>query len=186
MSVTRIATRYAKSLLDLSVERNELAVVAADISTLQAALNNRDLLLMFKSPIISNDKKNAILKALFGGKLSELTMAYLTLLVNKNRESYLPDIAAEFARQHKAMQNITSVKVTTATELTEAVMAEIRQKLAGSGVATDRLEVDSKIDPAIIGGFILEFDNKRYDASVASKLGDLKQEFSKNLYVKEF
>jgi F-type H+-transporting ATPase subunit delta len=186
MSIIRIATRYAKSLLDLSVERNELAAIAADINTLQTALTNRELLLMFKSPIISNDKKNAILKALFEGKLNDLTMAYLTLLVNKNRERYLPEIAAEFVRQHKVMQHITSVKVTTATELTEAVMAEIRQKISSSGVSTEKLDVESKIDPAIIGGFILEFDNKRYDASVANKLNDLKQEFNKNLYVREF
>jgi F-type H+-transporting ATPase subunit delta len=118
--------------------------------------------------------------------MDPLTMAYLTLLVNKNREGYLPEIAAEFAVQYKAMQGITSVKVTTAAPLSDAVLADLKARLLASGVTNPHLDIETKVDAELVGGFVLEFDNKRYDASVANKLAELKSEFTKNLYVREF
>ncbi|MBL7826335.1 MAG: ATP synthase F1 subunit delta [Saprospiraceae bacterium] len=186
MSVIRIATRYAKSLMDLAIEQNKLAGVSADINLIATAVHHRDLYMMLKSPIIHADKKNAVLEAIFKSKVDALTMAYLELLVNKGREAYLPEIAAEFVRQYKVMQNITTVTVTTASEMTESVLAELKKQLLASGATTEKLDVITKIDPELIGGFVLEFDNKRFDASVAQKLEDLKNTFSKNLYIKEF
>ncbi|MCC7246600.1 MAG: ATP synthase F1 subunit delta [Saprospiraceae bacterium] len=186
MSVTRIATRYAKSLLDLAIEQDQVAQVHADIKTLAEAVKNRDLYLMLKSPIIKNDMKNAALAALFGSSMSKLTMLYLKLLVEKNREMYLPEIAAEFVEQYKTLQKITSVKVITATPLSDAVLNDLKLRLQKSGITHANLDVQTAIDEDLIGGFVLEFDNKRYDASVASKLVDLKNDFSKNLYVKEY
>ncbi|MDX1913366.1 MAG: ATP synthase F1 subunit delta [Saprospiraceae bacterium] len=186
MSVTRIATRYAKSLIDLAIEQGKLPQVSADISALSAAAKNRDLYLMLKSPIISADKKNAVLDAIFGKSLDQLTMAYLTLLVNKGREMYLPEIAAEFAAQYKNMQKITTVKVISAVPLSEAVLSDLKTRMLKSGITHPNLEVETAVDPEIIGGFVLEFDDKRYDASVANKLMELKSEFTKNLYIKEY
>lgn len=186
MSVTRIATRYAKSLIDLAVEQGKLAQVSNDILSLSAAAKNRDLHLMLKSPIISADKKNAALNALFGKKMDSLTMAYLTLLVNKGREGYLSEIAAEFVEQYKSMQKITVVKVISAVPLSETVIADLKSHILKSGITNANLEIETSIDPELIGGFVLEFDNKRYDASVFNKLAELKSEFTKNLYIKEY
>ncbi len=186
MSVIRIATRYPKSLLELSNDQNKLSAVHADILTLQTAVQNRDLYLMLKSPIIQNDRKVAALDALFKSSMDPLTMGYLNLLVTKNREMYLPEIVAEFISQYKQLQKITSVTITTATEMSETLLADLRKKLLASDVTSDNLDVTAKVDPDLIGGFVLDFDNKRYDASVAHKLEELRSQFSKNLYVKEF
>ncbi len=186
MSVIRIATRYAKSLMELAEEQGSLEQVQADMQTLHAAAQSRDMHLFLKSPIIHADKKIAALKEMFQGKLSTLTMLYLQLLVNKGREGYLPEITAEFATQYKVLKKITSVTVTSAAPLSEAVLADLREKLLASGVTSENLDVTTKVDPELIGGFVLEFDNKRYDASIAHKLDTLKAQFSKNLYVKEF
>jgi F-type H+-transporting ATPase subunit delta len=186
MSVTRIATRYAKSLIDLAIEQGKLEEVSADMKSLATAAKNRDLYLFLKSPIIQADKKNAALEAIFKGKLDKLTMLYLTLLVNKGREAYVPEIAAEFVVQYKTLKKITSVRVVTAAPLSDAVLADLKKKLLASGVTAENLDIETKVDPELIGGFVLEFDNKRYDASVAHKLDELKASFSKNLYVKEF
>lgn len=186
MSVTRIATRYAKSLIELAVEQGKLAQVSTDVNTLAAAAKNRDLHLMLKSPIISADRKNAALNALFGSNMDSLTMAYLTLLVNKGREGYLPEIAAEFVAQYKTIQKITTVKVIAAAPISDAVVADLKSRLLASGITHPNLEIVTSVDPDLVGGFVLEFDNKRYDASVANKLAELKAEFTKNLYIKEF
>ena len=186
MSVIRIATRYAKSLIELAVSQDKLEQVFADINTLKAATQNRDLRLLLKSPIVHGDKKMAVLNALFQNQLDTLTMSYLQLLVSKGREMYVPEIALEFANQYKALKHITSVTVTSATPLSDEVLNNLRGKLLNSGVTSENLEIQVKIDPSLIGGFVLEFDNKRYDASVASKLVDLKADFMKNQYVREF
>ncbi|MFN0216933.1 MAG: ATP synthase F1 subunit delta [Saprospiraceae bacterium] len=186
MSVTRIATRYAKSLIELAVEQGKLAQVSTDIQSLASSVANRDLKLMLKSPIISADKKNAALNAIFGKQMDSLTMAYLTLLVNKGREGYLPEIASEFVEQYKNLQKITTVKVISATPLSDGVLADLKSRLLKSGITNANLEMESSIDPELLGGFVLEFDNKRYDASIANKLLELKSEFKKNLYIKEY
>jgi F-type H+-transporting ATPase subunit delta len=186
MSVNRIATRYAKSLMELAQEQGKLTQVSADMVSLASAVQHRELSLMLKSPIIYGDKKIAVLDALFKDKFDALTMSYLELLVNKGREVYIPEISAEFASQHKTMQKITSVTVTTATEMSEAVLNQLKKKLLESGVTTENLEVVTKVDPKLIGGFLLEFDSKRYNASIAHKLEELRSAFSKNLYIKEY
>ena len=186
MSVVRIATRYAKSLIDLASEQGKLDPVYADMQYLQEVVKNRDVYLLLKSPIIHADKKVKIVEALFSSKVDVLTMLYLRLLINKRREMYLPEIALAFDQQFKTLRKITSVTVTTATPMSESLLDDLRKKLLASGVTSENLDIETKIDPDIIGGFILEFDNKRYDASVEQKLKELKSQFSKNLYIKEF
>jgi F-type H+-transporting ATPase subunit delta len=186
MSVTRIASRYAKSLLELAIDQNTVEPVHADMDTLQSAARNRELYLFLKSPIIQGDKKIAVLHALLENKINPLTMAYLDLLVKKGREMYIPEIAAEFIIQYKKLKKITSVRVISAAPLSESVLDSLRTKLLGSGQTTVNLEIETVVDPNLIGGFVLEFDNKRYDASVANKLVELKSEFLKNQYVREF
>ena len=186
MSVTRIATRYAKSLLELANEQGKLEAVHTDVLLLQSASKNRDLHLMLKSPIIHADKKISVFKVLFGDKMDNLTMAYMSLLANKGREGYLPEITAGFLNQYRAYKKITAVRIVTSEPLGESVLSSIRSQIISSGVATDNLEVETATDPALIGGFVLEFDNKRYNASLSHKLEEMKDLFTQNLYVKEF
>ena len=186
MSVLRIATRYAKSLIELAVDQAKLEQVYSDITLLKASTANRDLYMFLKSPIVHADKKNAVLDALFKDKVDTLTLAYLHLLVNKGREMYLPEIATEFVHQYKILKHITTVEVTSATPLSDGVLDNLRKKLLASGATAENLDIETKVNPKLVGGFILQFDNKRYDASVANKLAELKSEFMKNQYIKEF
>jgi F-type H+-transporting ATPase subunit delta len=186
MSVTRIATRYAKSLIELAVEQGKLPQVSADVQALASASQNRDFYLMLKSPIISADKKNAAIKAIFGKQMDTLTLAYLQLLVNKGREVYLSEIASEYLSQYKTLQKITTVKITTANPMSEDTLKTLKTKILESGITHENLDIETSVNPDLIGGFTLEFDSKRYDASIANKLVELKSEFSKNPYIKEF
>ncbi|MCS7037111.1 MAG: ATP synthase F1 subunit delta [Saprospiraceae bacterium] len=186
MSNHRIAARYTKSLIALAVERGELEAVHSDMQLLDKAVQSRDFYLLMKSPIVPADKKLAVVKALFEGKVSALTLGYLQLLIRKGREAYLPEVAREFFNQYKAIRRITSVRIISAGPLSEAVLEQIKERIRTSGLATENLEITTHIDPSLVGGFILEFDDKRYDASIASRLADLRAEYSKNQYVREF
>ena len=184
MSVIRISSRYAKSLLDLAVERNELDTVYGDMLLFQKMLANRDLYLMLKSPIINATKKLSIFKTLFEGKISKTTLAFFDIIVSKGREMYLPEITHEFIRQYKVKMKISTVYLTTATELSEQQMADIKNKLLATSVTQDSIEFVTKIDPEIIGGYIVQIGDNLYDASVKHKLTQFKKEFIDNEYIK--
>lgn len=175
MSVQRIAGRYAKSLLDLSQEQNKLDRVLEDVKSFQAASENRDFYLLLKSPIINARKKLSVLEALFKDKYDETTMAFLRILVNKGREPHLPEIAAEFIAQYKKIKHISTVKVTTAKPMTDAALKALTAKLAASDATEQTVEVETAVDPELIGGFVLEMNDKIYDASVAQKLEEVKR-----------
>ena len=82
----RLASRYAKSVLDLAVERGQLEKVYNDMLYLQQVIkSSRDFLNLLRSPIVSTDKKIAVIDAVIGKNVSELTGAFTRLLVNKNR-----------------------------------------------------------------------------------------------------
>ena len=128
MSVTRIASRYAKSLIDLSVEQNKLERILEDVQSFKEVSKNRDFYLLIKSPIVNASKKEDIINSLFEGKYDELTMAFLRILVNKGREAYLPEIADEFVNQYKEIKHISTVKLTTAAPLGAETVSRIKQK----------------------------------------------------------
>ena len=87
----RLATRYAKSLLDLAVERGQLEQVFADMQVLQQICSgNRDFVNLLGSPVVKGDIKRKIVEAVTAGRITELTSAFNSLLIKKGRESNLP------------------------------------------------------------------------------------------------
>ncbi len=183
MQNPRLASRYAKSLLDLAKEQNCLDAVLQDVKLLDTVnKGNREFENMLKSPIIKADKKLQILTAVFGSRLSSLTNAFITLLVNKGREASLPEMITAFIRQYKEMMNIKTVKLTTAMPLSDTVKSAILQQVKTS-LPNNTIELNEVIDAKIIGGFVLEMDDKLFDASILRDLNDVKNQFLKNIYV---
>lgn len=186
MSVIRIASRYAKSLIDLSLDQNKLERVLEDIQGFQKATKQRDFSLLLKSPIVNPDKKKSIIKAIFEGKFDDLTMAFINIIINKGREAYLADIANEFVAQYKKIKHISTVRVTSAAPLSEETLEAIKKQLKSSSATEENIELETAVNPDLIGGFVIEFDDKLYDASVAHKLDQLKKEFSGNAFMKSY
>lgn len=185
-SHSRISVRYAKSLLGLAIDHNKVDEVKRDFDFIAETLQHKQLASVFKSPIITADKKAGVVDALYKGKISDLSLQYLNLLINKGREPFLAEIASEYQEICLKYKHITDIKVISAAPLTEQLLAELKDKLTSSSVTDQSVKITNIVDPSIMGGFILEFDDKRYDASVLSKLNELNSQFSKNLYIKEF
>lgn len=183
MSVNRIATRYAKSILDLAMEMDQVELVLADMEMLLKVMNeSADLRAFLKSPIIAFNRKRQIIGKLFEGKVSTLTLKFMELLAGKQREMYLPEIAQQYQQQYKNLKHISTVKITSAAELTPEVLATIRQKLENGPIGFENVEIKTKIDPSLVGGFIIELGDYVYDASVRHQLDELRKEFTGNLY----
>ena len=141
MSVQRIASRYAKSLIELANEQNSLEEVTQDMRNMQEYLKNRDLYLLFKSPVVSTDKKKQIFHTVFDGKLHKMTSAFLDILTTKGREGYMPEVATEYIKQYKRLKNISTVRLTTAVELSDEMVQAIHDKLKASGATDSNVEM---------------------------------------------
>jgi len=179
----RLAARYAKSLVDLSIERNQLEEVYKDMQYLQALCKgSREFVNLMRSPVVAADKKKAIVIAVTKGKVSELTDAFNILLINKGRESDLPEVVEAFIDQYNEIKDIHKVKLTSAVALSDELKNTITEKVK-TAYELGSIELEAKVDPKLIGGFVLEFNNNLVDATVLRDLKDIKKQFAKNTYV---
>jgi len=179
----RLAARYAKSLIDLSIEKNQLEEVYKDMLYLQAVCKqSREFVNLLKSPVIHADKKEAILKSITDGKVGVLTDAFNKLLVNKGRESFLPEIIDAFIEQYKRNKNIHTIKLTTASPVSEELKQQIVNNVQQQ-TAFPNVELEAAVNEDLIGGFVLEFGGTLVDASVAYDLAKIKSQFQNNDFI---
>ena len=177
MSQTRIAYRYAKSLLDLASDQGQTSAIVRDVESIKGALENKDLLNLVKSPIINATKKLSIFKKIFGDQISQLTSLFLTKVIQKGRENIIPEILNSFEAQYNESQGIVAVHVTAAKPLTDEHIAQIKSIVAQKRPGSKDARLSVSIDASLIGGFIIDFENQRLDNSVKSKLENLKSSF---------
>ncbi len=180
MANFRIATRYAKSILDLGIEQNTLEGIYNDMVTIKEAMSNRDFKLFVKSPIIKASKKISVFKAIFGDSLSKTTGMFFDLLAKKGRESELPEITTAFLQQYKKYKKISEIKLTTASPMSESALNTIKATLLQSDATDQEVEITTDVDPDLIGGFVIEMEDKLYDASIAHKLRGVRKQFLDN------
>ncbi len=184
MSVQRIASRYAKSLISLAREMGKLDRVREDLQAFSKAMKEvRELEQLMKSPIVKADKKMAVVKQGFEQVFDPLTMHFFEVLARKGRESYVPAITAEFEQQYRKIKHISTVLLRSAKPLPDALVQKISEKLKQAGKVEEHVEIEAKTDPSLLGGFVLEFDGTVYDASVRRRLEQLRKAFEDNLYV---
>jgi F-type H+-transporting ATPase subunit delta len=183
MQNPRLASRYAKSLLDLAVEQNSLEATLADMQLLDKICHiSPEFAMMLRSPVITADKKQAVIKAVWEGRVNVLTQAFVDLLITKGREASLPEIAPAFVAQYKQMKKIKTVKLTTAAVVNDTVKQNILAKIA-KDLEGYTVDITSTVDPELIGGFILEMEDKLFDASVRRHLNDVKAQFQDNSFI---
>lgn len=172
-----VATRYAKSLLDLAVEKGQLEAAYTDMLQVKSVCDSsKEFINFLNSPIIKADKKTATIKAVFEGKLSAITSGFLSIVAAKRRESVIPAMAASFIEQYREHKNILTAVVTSANGLDAATKQKaldlVKSQLSGE------VELVEKVDANIIGGFILKIGDKQLDKSVARQLSNMKKELT--------
>ena len=180
MSELTVAARYAKSLIDLAEEQKALEEVNNDmvffLHTLKA---NSQLIAVLGNPIISHLKKLNILTALFEGKMNKISIAFFKLMINKGRGEVLYTTAHSFIDLYDIKKNITKASVTSATPLSEAnkqkMLDEVKAAVGGEVI------LDTKIDPELIGGFVLTVGDRQIDTSIASSLKKIKKDFAQSI-----
>jgi F-type H+-transporting ATPase subunit delta len=179
----RLAARYAKSLVGIAVEKGELESVNNDIEYVKELINiSPEFRLVLASPVIKPEKKVAILGSVTKGKIGPITTGFFRLLLKKSRESVLPEIVHSFKDQYNIIKGIHKVRFITAQPVSEEQKALIISKFtADTGLQNILLE--TKIDESLVGGFVLEYNNKIVDASLKYDLSKLKKSFLRNDYI---
>lgn len=180
MNISRAALRYAKALLLEADQQILTEVVQEDMQSVYATLMaNKDLRLALASPIIKGKDKKAILTELFG-KQTEISKGLIEILIQNKRANLLQDIAKAYINLYNRRQGIKEVVVITATELTPEVEKNVLKK-AKELTHANQILLTSKINPDLIGGFIIRVDDVEYNASIVNQLKTIKKEFSKSL-----
>jgi F-type H+-transporting ATPase subunit delta len=185
-NISHIAVPYAKALFAFALERNATEAVYKDMLTLASLCkSNRDFLLMLKSPILKTEKKQKIMIAVFGKSLSEITMGFLKVITAKRRESLVPDMAVSFIEIYKEYKGILTTYVKTAVPITD----ELRKEILGvmSKETKGSIDLVEEIKEELIGGFVLQWHDKQYDASILNQVNKMRKGMANiNLYKKEF
>ena len=183
MQHPRVASRYAKSLLDLALERGQLEQVYNDMLYLQRLTReSRDFLNLLRSPVVKGDVKTKVVNAVTAGNIGELTTAFTTLLIAKTREAVLPEMINAFISQYKSHKNIHTVKLTTATPVSDAVKDAIVAQVKRT-THMQNIELEAKVDPDIIGGFVLQAGDQLIDVSIAYDLRNISRQFENNDFI---
>jgi F-type H+-transporting ATPase subunit delta len=174
-----VASRYAQALMDLAVEKNQLEEVRKDMRAVKGVcVSNHDFVTLLQSPIVKTDKKIAIIKSIFEGNISSISISFINLIINKRREANLEIIAEEFENHYKTNKNIVSVNVKTAVALDDTLKNQVLTLVKKS--VTGEIELIQSIDSSLIGGFVLTINDKQIDQSVKRKLNDLRKNFARN------
>ncbi len=182
MANQRVASRYAKSILELALEKGRLNEVHQDFQRLTAlAASNSELKQVLKNPIVNSEKKLSILNALFAKGAEALTLTFFEIVSKKNREEILLEVAQEFEKQFNLHNSIQVAEVTTTFPIDDKLRGEFKEVVKDiSGMKT--VQLIEKINPDMIGGYILKVDDRQIDESLSSKLRILKTQFSQNHY----
>lgn len=180
MSEIQVASRYAKSLIDLAEEQNAVEPIKSDIEAFERVVKgNPQLAAILKNPIIHSDKKIAILKDLFGASFHEVVMTFFKIVINKGRSEVLYATASEFINEYNKRSGIIRATVTSATTLGAATLAQIEKVVTEA--TGKKVILEAKEDAALIGGFVLKVGDRQFDASILSNLNKLKREFAQKV-----
>ena len=185
-NISHIAVPYAKALFDFALEKDSMEIVHADMQALTSLCrSNRDFLLMLKSPILKTEKKQKIITAIFKEAFSDITRGFLKIITAKRRESLLPDMAMAFIELYKDYKGILTTVVKTAVPITEEIRKKILEVM--NTQATGKVDLVEEINEELIGGFVLQWKDMQYDASILNEINKMRKAMAMiNLYKKGF
>lgn len=172
MDLGVISVRYARALLKASAEAKVMEQVYAEMQVLaENYIKAPELRRTMDNPMLSPEKKAALLKAACGGDVCELTLRFIDLVLKEGREKAVQFIANSYITLYRQQMNITSGKLTTAVPVSSTIEEKMQSVVNSRTNGTVEFKIE--VDPEIIGGFVLEYDTYRMDQSVKTQLNNI-------------
>ena len=174
--MSRAAARYAKAVLELSIQkgtkRETFEQMKDVLNTLQGS---KELKVMLKSPVVKQADKRAALKQIFSNS-TEVILNLMDMLIDNKRGNLLEAVAENFITQYNTSIGAVEAEVSSAIPLDSILEQKVFDKIKEITGATE-VRLINKVDPTIIGGFVLRVGDMQYDASIANNFEQLKKEF---------
>ena len=178
MDIGVISVRYARALLKSATEQKLDEAVYQEMQLLaKSYIEVPQLRQTIDNPMLSKDKKEALLLTAVGGQPTDLTRAFIALVLKEDREPVMQFIANSYVTLYRQQKNVIRGRLITAARVSAQTEQRMRQMVESKTNGT--VEFETEVNPEIIGGFILEYDTYRMDASVKSKLNSILQTLKK-------
>ena len=172
MDIGVISVRYARALLKSATDAKIEADVYKEMQTLAKSYTEvPQLRQTIDNPMLSKDTKQQLLLTAVGEKPCELTKAFISLVLKEDRENVMQFIANSYVTLYRQQKNVIRGRLITAAAVSPATEQKMRQMVESKTNGT--VEFETEVNPDIIGGFILEYDSYRMDASVKTKLNSI-------------
>jgi F-type H+-transporting ATPase subunit delta len=172
MDIGVISVRYARALLKSATDAKIEDAVYTEMQQLaKSYVEVPQLRFTIDNPMLSKDKKEALLLTAAGQEPSDLTKAFVQLVLKEDRESVMQFIANSYVTLYRQQKNVIRGRLITAAQVSPATEQKMRRMVESKTNGT--VEFETEVNPDIIGGFILEYDTYRLDVSVKSKLNSI-------------
>jgi len=180
MDENKISLRYAKALFSLAWEKSVLDEVNKDIGQIISLLKAvPEFKIVLGSPVVKTSEKAGLMKETFASNINPITFSFLNLLLTNKRESFLEDMLRNFLDLYRKFKGYKSAVLSSAFPLDPKTVDHFRD-LIRQKFATE-VDLSFNVNGDLIGGFILRVEDQQIDASVSSKLKQLKQELIKKI-----
>jgi F-type H+-transporting ATPase subunit delta len=178
MLTSKVAKRYAQGLLDFTQESGNTESVFNEMKDVVKIMSeSKELNQFLNTPFIDARKKDAVALEIFKD-FSPVSKNIIRLVIKQGRESQLKGIAQEFINKVEDIKGTQRISLTTASKLSEQ---NIQKIIADSKmVDVSNYDLETIIKPEILGGYILRVGDQQIDASVRTKLNNIKKEFQLN------
>ncbi|MBP1541602.1 MAG: F0F1 ATP synthase subunit delta [Prevotella sp.] len=172
MDIGVISVRYARALLKSAIDAKLEDQVYQDMMTLaKSYVEVPQLRHTIDNPMLPKEKKESLLKVACGTEPTALTLTFVGLVLKEDREQMIQFMANSYVTLYRKQKNVIRGKLTTAARVSAQTEQKMRQMVESQTNGT--VEFETEVNPDIIGGFILEYDTFRMDASVKSKLNNI-------------
>ena len=171
--LNKVAEPYAEALLDLAKSTDSLKETTNDMNIVSQFLaNSSDLKKFLGNPLVTKDAKKNVVKDILGEQISESTLKFLLLLVDRGRIEVLEQIAQKFLELSYKQESIEIAKVTSSIQLSAEQQQKIAEKLKAI-TGAKQIKLALKVDPELIGGFTIEVGSKMIDTSIRGQLNKM-------------
>jgi F-type H+-transporting ATPase subunit delta len=169
-----LARVYGRSLFEVAEEQDKVDVLREQLGQFADALEqNRELKLFFFSPYFSTIEKQQALSGLLDGADAAF-VGFLNLLIENHRMPVIARVRREYERLWAELNRVLPVQVTSAIELDEATTQSIGQSIGQS--TSRKVTLSTRVDPDILGGIVVRVGNSILDASIRSRLEQLRKQ----------
>ena len=174
MKQSRAAIRYAKAVFSLAKDKGTSLDVYNDMFFyVELSKNDKTFSQMLINSVIDLKSKRSIILSL-NPQTCDLSKDLIGLLISNKRLPILVDVANSYNMLYENSNNMTKAIVITALPITEDISVKVLQKI--NSISNKKVEIINTIDKRILGGFILRYQGKEYNASLSSKLQKIKKE----------